>query len=71
MIDDLVRRLNSPIKHPQECVNQRQEAAAEIERLHRLVDDLIEAAPMDHNNWGLPTDDWLDFDKLIKEMKDD
>jgi len=34
----LIERLRSPLKHPQECVNQRQEAATEIERLQHELD---------------------------------
>jgi len=43
-MDDIVKRLRGPIKHPQECVIQRQEAAdlieeqaAEIEQLTGII----------------------------------
>jgi hypothetical protein len=36
----LLRRLREPIKHPQECVNQRLEAAKTIEELENQVDIL-------------------------------
>jgi len=43
MVDILIR-LNSPIKHPQDSVNQRQEASFEIKKLRvenaKLVQEL-------------------------------
>jgi hypothetical protein len=50
MIDDLVRRLNSPIKHPQDSVNQRQEAAWMLQDIYKRYLDSMEHCNKHHIN---------------------
>lgn len=53
---DLVKRLRGPVKHPQQSVTLRLDAADEIERLHGLLTEIHDEA--------LP---WVEMPKKLQD----